>query len=226
MKRISHIFDDHRRLHVNRAVAAAESKTAAEIVPVVARASGRYDRAEDLFAASFAAVIFTIAWILFQREDPAAGGWDGLPLTLQLPVLLGILIIAFIAGAILATFVPILRRPFHTRREMKDNVGRAATMAAFDQRVHHAPGDAGVLIYISLYEKLAVIIADDRALSALGGRDGLDAAATSLIARLKAAHPSDALSETIISLGDSLAKELPREEDDQNEMPDALVMIE
>ena len=41
-------FSDEQRRAVAQAVAEAEGKTSAEIVPVVATASGRYDRAEDI----------------------------------------------------------------------------------------------------------------------------------------------------------------------------------
>ena len=48
MQRASELFNDEQRATIDQAVADAESKTSAEIVPVVATASGRYDRAEDI----------------------------------------------------------------------------------------------------------------------------------------------------------------------------------
>ena len=42
------LLSDSERLSVNQAISAAERRTAAEIVPAVARASGRYDRPEDI----------------------------------------------------------------------------------------------------------------------------------------------------------------------------------
>ena len=48
MKLASQIFNDQERKRVDDAVAQAEKRTSAEIVPVVATSSGRYDRAEDI----------------------------------------------------------------------------------------------------------------------------------------------------------------------------------
>ena len=48
MQRPAERFTGSDRQQVAAAVAAAESQTSAEIVPVIAAASGRYDRAEDL----------------------------------------------------------------------------------------------------------------------------------------------------------------------------------
>ena len=48
MKPASSLFNDQARERVNQAIAQAESKTSAEVVPVVATASGRYDRPEDI----------------------------------------------------------------------------------------------------------------------------------------------------------------------------------
>src|SRR5262245_45953471 len=120
MKRASQLFTDAQRQAVATAVTQAESRTAAEIVPVVATVSGRYDRAEDMAGLTLALFMFIAAWVVFQREDPAAGGWDGLPLTLNLAWLVGILVVGFIAGVLIAARVSWVRRLFTTRAQMRD----------------------------------------------------------------------------------------------------------
>src|SRR5438552_16647976 len=110
MKRASDIFDDQTRQRINAAVAAAESKTSAEIVPVVVTASGRYDRAEDLAGLCFAILLMIAAWMTFQRIDPDLNGWRGPRLTINLAELVIILAGGFIAGALIASTVAPVRR--------------------------------------------------------------------------------------------------------------------
>ena len=73
---------------IEAAIGEAEQKTAGEIVPVVATASGRYDRGEDLFglvALCLVAVLVRhttfepIAWFdrLRQRRGPRLGSKKG-----------------------------------------------------------------------------------------------------------------------------------------------------
>ena len=63
--RASEIFVDADRERVNQAVREAESATSAEILPVVARSSGRYDRPEDIVGLWFAALAMIIVWLVF-----------------------------------------------------------------------------------------------------------------------------------------------------------------
>ena len=97
----STIFGDADRDRVNAAVREAESATSAEILPVVARSSGRYDRPED---------------------------W--------------------------------LRRLFTPHTQMREEVLSRAREVFFDQRIHHTGGASGVLLYVSLFEHMAAVIAD------------------------------------------------------------------
>ena len=48
MKKASQHFTEEEKKKISQAVKDAESKTAAEIIPVAATSSGRYDRAEDI----------------------------------------------------------------------------------------------------------------------------------------------------------------------------------
>ena len=74
MKRASQFFSDTDRQAIEAAVAAAEQRTSAEIIPVVATASGRYDRAEDLFGVIVALVALSVAWLGFQ-DIRAPSSW-------------------------------------------------------------------------------------------------------------------------------------------------------
>jgi len=159
MQRAHQLFTDEDRRQVRLAVEQAESKTSAEIVPVVATASGRYDRPEDIVGL-WLAVIAAIAVWLFVPAAEAGGGWGGWTVWAQLVVLAVAIVAAFVAGSLIASRVGWLRRLFTPRKHMQDEVRARARSVFFDNRVHHTAGATGVLIYVSLYERLAVVLAD------------------------------------------------------------------
>jgi putative membrane protein len=225
LQRASNLFDSAGLKQVNDTVAAAEGKTSAEIVPVVATDSGRYDRAEDLVGLFVGVGALVAAWLLFQREDPDAAGWEGLPLTLQLPALVAVVLGGFLVGTVLATRVAWLRRLFTPRVQMRQEVLAAARRVFFDQRVHHTTGSSGVLLYVSLYERLAVVLSDQQVLTAVG-QGQLDQICSKLTDELRGGTVCAALCASIGAVGDILAEPMPRPEDDVNELSDALMLLD
>lgn len=211
---------------INQAVAEAESRTSAEIVPVVARCSGRYDRAEDVVGLWFAALLLALAYLAFPPPALAeAGDWGAPSALAHLALLLACLPVGFVAGAALASWAPGARRLFTPRRQMREEVEAKARAVFFDQRIHHTAAGSGVLLYVSLHERIAAIVADQRVLGALG-QIKLDALCYEFTDRLRESGPRVALRQTIAALGEELATVLPRTTDDRNELPDALVLMD
>ena len=225
MKTASALFSEEERQAVNDAVCEAESKTAAEIMTVVATDSGRYDRPEDIAGLFIGLACMVIAWACFQEHDPTAGGWDGIPLTLQLPGLVGILGAGFVVGTLTATRVAWLRRLFTPKRQMRDEVMSRARQIFFDKRVHHTSGSTGLLIYLSTFERLAVILAD-REIVAVLGQLRIDELCAQLLLELRKGDMTTALCNAIEDVGNRLTERLPRGEGDANELSDALVTID
>ena len=127
MRHATELFDQEEIGAIEAAIREVERKTSAEVVPVVATVSGRYDRAEDLFAFLLALLVLGGVWGWLQGPTAAAGAWSGAPtLTLGLPVVLAILAVTFLVGMALASHFPVLRLPLIARREMQEEVeGRA-----------------------------------------------------------------------------------------------------
>ncbi len=224
MKTASALFSGEERQTVNEAVREAESKTAAEIITVVATDSGRYDRPEDIAGLFFGLACMIIAWSCFQREDPTAG-WGEIPLTLQLPCLIAILGGGFVVGTLTAMKVAWLRRLFTPGNQMRDEVMSRARQSFFDERVHHTAGSTGLLIYLSIFERLAVVLAD-REIVAVLGQAQIDELCAQLLAELRQGDTTTALCNTIEDVGNRLSELLPRDEGDANELSDALVTID
>src|SRR3990172_3833352 len=102
MRKASQFFSEDDRRAIEQVVAAAEARTAAEIIPVVATGSGRYDRAEDLFGIMFALVALAAAWLGFQNMGTPGGWAGGHEPALSLVSILLIVFFGFVAGTALA----------------------------------------------------------------------------------------------------------------------------
>ena len=224
MTSASRLFNDEQKQRINRAVAEAESKTSAEIVPVVATASGRYDRPEDIVGLWLAVAALVVAWLLLPEAAGESGSWSGLPAWSRPACLAAAVVLAFIIGATLASQVDWLRRLFTPRKQMREEVESSARQGFFDSRIHRTAGATGLLVYISMYERMATIVGDQAVVDGLG-RPALDELCRQLTGRLRSAGPTEALCETIRTAGDRLATVLPRAEDDVNELPDSLVIL-
>ena len=225
MKTASALFNDEQRQRVNDAVVAAESKTSAEIMTVVATDSGRYERAEDLFGLFLGLASMIIVWASFHEDVHTAGGSGGLPLRLQLPALVGFVLVGFVVGTLLAMKAAWLRRLFVPANQLHDEVAARSRQVFFDQRIHHTSRSTGLLIYLSLFERRAAILADQQTVEAIGQRS-IDELCEKLTAELREGDATTALCGVIEDAGNRLARPLPRREDDVNEPADALVTIE
>lgn len=213
---------DYQR--INQAVAAAEAQTSAEIVPVVAAASGRYDRPEDIVGLWLAVAALATAWSLLPPEA-SAGDWGAWPAGVRLAVLVASTVAGFVVGAVVGARVDWLRHLFTPSRQMRDEVLARSRQVFFDSRVHHTAGRTGLLIYVSLFERMAAVLADEAVIERVG-QPALDALRDQLTAALGTRSLADALCETIAAATPRLAVALPREAGDVNELPDALVVLD
>ncbi|RLS54857.1 MAG: hypothetical protein DWH91_10820 [Planctomycetota bacterium] len=221
----SQLFTDSDRQRINQAVQAAEQCTSAEIVPVVATASGRYDRAEDI-----AGLWLGIAgMVTVSQLWPAntAGSWGADSLIWHTTALAGVTLVGFLTGAAVVSRVSGLRRLFTPSRQMTEEVQSAAATAFFDNRVHHTTHGGGLLVYISLYERMVVLLPDQSVRASLG-QPVIEQLCQSLTEQLRASGPSSALLHVIPQLGGRLSAALPQSDarPNRNERPDALVTID
>jgi putative membrane protein len=219
-KRLS--SDDYQR--INAAVAAAEATTSAEMVPVVAAVSGRYDRPEDIVGLWVAAGSLAATWTLLP-EHAGPGDWGNVPSWVHLALLIASVVVGFIVGAALGAQIDWLRHLFTPAQQKRDEVLARSRQVFFDSRVHHTTERTGVLIYVSLFERMAAVMADGGVVEKLG-QPALDELRDHLTSALRTRSLADAICETIAAAAPRLAAVLPRAEGDVNELPDALVVLD
>jgi putative membrane protein len=226
MGRASQFFTDGERTLVEEAVALAELRTSGEIVPVVATASGRYDRAEDLFGVVVALGLVAAGWLPLQNLALLEGAWgERYTWLLGLAPVLALFLAGFLAGAVLATVVPALRLPFISRGEIEAEVDRAARAAFHELRVRRTAGGTGILIYLSLFERTVRVLGDD-AISEKLGQEQWTEVCDLVVDGIRAGRAAQGLKDAILRCGDLLAEHFPIEPGDRNELGNELRLID
>jgi putative membrane protein len=225
MQRASDLFTEQQRKQVEQAVVEAEAQTSCEIVPVVASASGRYDRPEDMIGLWLAVIAAVSTWLMLPRPMNESGNWAGMPLYVGVLAMVASVLVAFIVGTVAGSRIGWLRRLFTPRQQMLEEVSSRAREVFFDKRIHHTAGATGLLIYVSLFEHMAVVLGDQEILDKLG-QPFLDRLCKQLTAGLHQRNPMEAVCGVIAEAGEQLSGPLPRAAGDVNELQDALVLID
>ncbi|MBI2319470.1 MAG: hypothetical protein HYY28_14795 [Betaproteobacteria bacterium] len=196
--------DQRAREEIERAVAEAETLTSAELVCAIATESGRYDRAESLIGFALALVALSLAHVAL--AEPAADWMSGPSLALGWETAAAVL--GFIAGSVLASYVHPLRRMVVGAREMEQEVQRAARSVFAQASVALTRGGTGVLIYVSLFERMVLILADSRAYQALGAAS-VESLRDLAVQHLRRGEYVETFIRTLRAAGERLAASLP-----------------
>ena len=218
--------DDHGR--VTAAVTEAERHTAGEIVTVVARASDSY---RDI--ASNGGVIAMLLLLA------ALSIWPGLALAVHalfadpwgdapgprvlFELALGLAVIAYAATR--ALLWPPAVRIALTPGAIKARRVRARALDIFRTSAEKRTiGTTGVLLYLSLAEHRAELIAD-KGIHARVAPEIWGAAMAALVDAVKDGRPGDGMAEAVRQIGIVLAEHFPRDAADINELPDRLIEL-
>lgn len=219
---------DEDRTRVAAAVAAAELHTAGEIVTIVARRSDKYHDVALHWAVL--AMLFVLALLAF-RPDAAvwlhglvADPWAGAPAPGGLfMVALVLLVVTFLIVRGILVYMPL--RLALTPGSTEARRVHARALALFRASAEARTRDAtGVLLYLSLDEHRAEIIAD-RAIHSRVAPDIWGAAMAALIAATRDGRPGDGMAEAVRQIGIVLAEHFPPRVDDTNELPDRVIEL-
>ena len=214
---------DHTR--VTAAVTAAEAGSAGEIVTAVAaRSDGYHDAALHWAVLAMLGVpaVFALRpdWAA-RLCEAVAGGWAAAPAGAPFLLVLLLSTLAFLAVRLLLAATPL--RMALTPGATKTRRVRRQALALFRVGAERRTrGRTGVLIYLSIAERRAEIVADS-AIHAIVAQDVWGEAMAALLGEVRAGRPADGLIAAIGRVGAVLAEHFPREENDVNELPDRLI---
>ena len=196
------------RARVRDAVAAAEAKTSGEIYTVVAETNDDY-RLVPLLWATVIALLVPLP-LIFLTRMPAS-----LIYTTQLAV--------FAALAAIFSHPKIAPRLVPAR--LRHGRARALAVQQFKAHgLHTTEARTGVLIFLSLSERHAEIIAD-AGIAAKVDANAWQEAMDQMLAEVREGRIADGLVAAVTSVGALLARHFPRKADDRNEPPDDLVLL-
>jgi putative membrane protein len=217
---------DHQR--VTAAVAAAEAQSAGEIVTVVAQRSDGYADIALAWAAlaSFTAltVVSLFTEFYLAKLDWVLGHWSHEWTPQEVfTVALGIATLKFIGVLLLQLWQPLklwLVPPHIKALRVRDRA-TAFFKTGAERRTH---GRTGILVYLSLAEHRAEIVADEAIASKVPAEVWGEAMAAMLV-ELRAGRLADGMIAAVERVGQVLAEHFPRAEDDTNELPDRLIEV-
>jgi putative membrane protein len=222
MVKASKLFSNADRDAIRNAITRAEKNTSGEIIPVIATVSGRYDRAEDIFGLVFSLICVAIGWILFHKNVPS-DDWGSL--NFDLIAILTTIFVSFVVGVLLTHLLPSLRLPFIAKKEMEEEVDRAAAAAFQHNRLRNTEDSTGILIYISLQEHQVKVIGDDGISAKLAHADWQHIC-DAIIKGFKEKDYTKGITEGISLSGILLAEHFPIKQGDTNELANELIIID
>ena len=203
------LFSDADKLRISEAIAAAERKTSGEIVAVVTAASESYFYVPFMWAAIIALLV---PWPLIYLT------WWPMHVTYfaQLATFL-ILVLLLMPRSVRVGLVP--------RSIKRSHAHRRAVEQFLSQSLHTTAGRTGVLIFVSVAERYAEVLADSgiNAKVPAGTWQGIVDHLTKDLADGRAV---DGFVHAIEMAGTHLAQHFPPGSGDPNELPDHLIVLD
>lgn len=203
------LFSTEEEQRVSQAITQAERKTSGEIVVVVAARSDAYLYVPPLVGAL---VSLLVPWVLIYFSQL---GLHAIYLT-QLAVFL-IVTTVLLPVPVRTALVP----PFVKRRHAHQH----AVEQFLVQSLHTTAGNTGVLIFVSVAERHAEILADT-AIDARVPAGTWKAIIDDLTAAIGKGQPADGLMAAIAAVGQHLERHFPPGARDPNELPDHLIVLQ
>ncbi|PKP92911.1 MAG: hypothetical protein CVT75_07030 [Alphaproteobacteria bacterium HGW-Alphaproteobacteria-14] len=221
-------LDDAGRRLVADAVTAAEAQTSGEIVTVLADRSDGYTDVALLWAvgAAFTVMSLFAAFPLpfLDLWDHLIGGWGHEWSTGELAsMVIGLGLLTFLAVMLVQQWEPLkfllIPGPAKTIRVHAQAVRQFKVGA--DRRT---TGRTGVMIYLSMREHRAEIVADE-SIAAIVPAEVWGEAMGDMLIEIRKGRIAEGLAIGIGDVGFVLAQHFPKRADDVNELPDRLIEV-
>ncbi|MBB4633063.1 TPM domain-containing protein [Sphingosinicella soli] len=219
---------DEEHARISDAITSAEQTTSGEIFCVVARRTDDY-RAVPFAWAALAAIVLAPLLLWLGIPDPrwfTSGGWSdgGHPEPQRIIALYAALsALLFILTFLVVRTPPVLR--FLTPRSLKRSaVHRAAVESFLSHGIHVTAERTGVLIFLSLEDHVAEIVADG-GIYAKVAHDVWGDALDALLTEVKDGKLADGFVSAIGMCGALLSAHFPPGDRNPNELPDKLIEI-
>lgn len=208
------LFSEQDHARIKEAVLKAETRTGAEIVPVIVSQSDLYEealwRGAGLTAVLSAGTYLLSSWM----------GWLWFPVA---PLYFFMSLIAVGGTAYLLTYrIPFLKRLFAGRSLMELRCRQRARQVFLEEEVFRTSNRTGILIFLSLLEH-AVVVLGDSGINARIKQEDWKIVVDLITAGIKNGNPIGGLEKAIEQCGQLTAKlGIDMQPGDKNELADTL----
>lgn len=193
---------------ISDAIHAAEARTSGEIVCVLAQSSSHFAALPILLAAVLA---LALPWVLVAFSE----------MTVQRILSLQLIVFLLVGGTL---SLPPVQAAFIPRRARRAAAHRVAMEQFVIRGVARKQDRSGLLIFVSLAEHYARIIADDGIATRVPAAQW-SAAIDALIAHMREGRIADGFIAAIELCGNELAEHFPRNAAGRSELPDRIYLI-
>ncbi len=223
MPRPTHLITPADKAAIEDAIFDAEQKTGAEIVVVVAARSGGYARVADVFGLAVAVAVTLVVMWIFEGADSNA--FFPARTHLHPGMILGVMIVTFAVMTAVADTTPAIVRFVAGKARLRRHVERMGPSWFQRLRVRRTQEQVGVLIYVSLFERMVMIVPDDAVEEAMTS-SALSPVHETIAEGLRTNRLPSALREGIEQAGGILAQHLPAPKRNMDELPNELHLID
>jgi putative membrane protein len=221
-------FAPEDRARVSAAVTAAERASNGEIVTVLAEKSDSYHDVGLHYAVLAMLLVPALLAALPQRlVDRALGlfaAWDE---TITRGALMAALFVTLALVFLIVRYLlalPGLRMALTPGRTKERRVRRRAVELFRAAAERRTTGRTGILLYLSLLERRAEIVADE-GIHAKVAPELWGEAMAALLEQVRAGRPAEGMARAVEMIGAVLAEHVPVTPGDANELPDRLITL-
>lgn len=211
------LLSDGDAEEISAAIRREEARTSGEIVAVLAAQSGSY-RLLPLFLAAFAALLVPLILLYLP------GLLQGRYMVWAADKIYFLQLLVFVGLAFLLSMRPL--RYWIVPRALKKRWARAHALEQFAaQEMHTTAGRTGVMIFVSVLEHYAEVIADQGIYEKVPAEDW-QSIVSELVGKIQKKQPREGFLVAISRTGDLLASHFPPGTEDENELANHLIVIE
>lgn len=209
------LITEAERERIREAVAAAEGRTAGEIVPYIVAQSGGYEVAIWRGASVAAVLALGLALLISSVYTGWGLGWLYTNWGTALAAL-----VAGTLGALVTAYVPAAKRWVAGADRLSRTVHRRAMQAFVEEQIFKTRDRTGILLFISLFEHRIEVLGDEGINQKVTEDEWVDVVLR-IRKGIKEGHLADGLVEAIEMCGHLLERQgVAIRPDDANELPD------
>jgi putative membrane protein len=226
MAGITHLTPEDHAL-VAEAVRHAEEGTDGEIVTIVTERSDQYHDAALHYAFAAALAVIALAAIspgsFEEKLNWFSSGWDAPDPRMLLFTVLIVETVVFLIVRYALAWMP-LRMALTPRGTRARRVRRRAIQYFKVGAERRTEARVGILLYLSLDERMAEIVADEAIHKAVPA-DRWGEAMAALVDEVREGRPAQGMAAAVGRIGAILSENFPKTEADRNELPDRLIEL-